>query len=328
MSVFVYVTASADDKIIIFKQDQDSGALEKLDEIDAPGRPAPMATDPERRFLYLARRDANELSTYLIDCESGGLSLLGDAPLESDPCFIATDRTGRWLLSAYYLAGRCAVHPIGEDGIVRAPPVEWRATGGGAHAMLTDRSNRFAFVPHIGEGKGPNTIFQFLFDADTGTLTPNDPPTVPQDGELGPRHYCFHPSLDILYFSNEHGCSVTAYHFDPDAGTLSAFQRISTLPSILARAEHVRPDTDQSGRNDAVCSEQGPRQHRLLLDRPRVGPPLPNCHCAGRAGAASSKPRSGWTVHVLRRNGLRETGGLSRQRVVGRTGPDRHVRGR
>ena len=230
MSVFIYVTASADDKVIIFKQDPDSGALENVDDVEAPGRPAPMTTDPERRFLYLARRDANQLTTYRIDHESGGLRLLGDAPLESDPCFIATDRTGRWLLSAYYLAGRCAVHPIGEDGVVRAPPSEWRATGGGAHAMLTDRSNRFAFVPHIGEGKGPNTIFQFLFDADTGKLTPNDPPTVPQDGELGPRHYCFHPSLDVLYFSNEHGCSVTAYDFNADAGTLSAFQTVSTLP--------------------------------------------------------------------------------------------------
>ena len=92
MSVFVYVTASADDKVIIFKQDPDTGALEKLDEIETPGRPAPMTTDPERRFLYLARRDANELSTYRIDHESGGLRLLGDAPLESDPCFVATDR--------------------------------------------------------------------------------------------------------------------------------------------------------------------------------------------------------------------------------------------
>ena len=230
MSVFIYVTASADDKVVIFKQDPDSGALEKLDEIDAPGRPAPMVADPKRRFLYLARRDANQLSTYRIDPESGGLSLLGDAPLESDPCFLATDRTGSWLFSAYYQAGIAAVHPITEDGVVTTPPTEWRETAGGAHAMLTDRSNSFAFVPHIGEGNGPNTIFQFLFDEDTGKLTPNNPPTVPQDGELGPRHFCFHPSLDVLYFSNEHGCSVTAYDFNADAGTLSAFQTVSTLP--------------------------------------------------------------------------------------------------
>ena len=232
MSVFVYVTASADDRILIFRQDPVSGALEKLDEVEAKGRPAPLATDPGKQFLYVARRDVNKLSSYRIDRETGALTLLGDADLESDPNFLATDRTGRWMLSAYYIAGRCAVHPIDGDGVVQAPPIEWRETASGAHSMQTDRSNRFAFVPHISGGNGPNTIFQFRFDDATGRLTPNEPPTVPQDGELGPRHYCFHPSLDVLYFSNEQGCSVTAYDFDSRAGTLSAFQTASTLPSL------------------------------------------------------------------------------------------------
>ncbi len=230
MPTFVYVTASGDDKIMIFGQDEDSGALEKLGEVEAAGRPAPLAADPERRFLYVARRDANELSSYSIDQETGGLHLLGVSDLESDPNFLATDKTGRWLLSAYYLAGRCAVHPIDENGVAQSPPVEWRTTARGAHSMQTDRSNRFAFVPHIGGGNGANAIFQFLFDEENGTITPNDPATVPQDGDLGPRHYCFHPSLDVLYFSNEQGCSVTAYDFDSGQGTLSAFQTVSTLP--------------------------------------------------------------------------------------------------
>ena len=234
MPVFVYVTASGDDRIVIFQQDAESGALEKLDEVESPGRPAPMTTDPESRFLYVARRDVRELSSYGIDPESGALTLLGTAPLESDPNFLATDKTGRWLLSAYYIAGRCAVNPINADGVAQAPPVEWRSTAGGAHCMQTDPSNKFAFVPHIAGGNGPNTIFQFRFDESTGALTPNDPPTVPQPGELGPRHYCFHPTLNVLYFSNEQGCSVTAYNFDRESGTLSAFQTVPTLPPSWA----------------------------------------------------------------------------------------------
>ena len=232
MPNFIYVTASGDDKILIFGRDEDSGALEKVGEVDTEGRPAPLATDPDGRFLYVARRDVNKLSSYSINSETGELSLLGDADLESDPNYLATDKTGHWLLSAYYIAGRCAVHAIDENGVAQSPPVEWRATGSGAHCMQTDASNRFAFVPHIGGGNGVNAIFQFIFDEETGTLTPNDPATVPQDGDLGPRHYCFHPSLDVLYFSNEQGCSVTAYEFDSDAGTLSAFQTVSTLPSL------------------------------------------------------------------------------------------------
>ncbi|MCY4652843.1 MAG: lactonase family protein [Dehalococcoidia bacterium] len=232
MPTFVYVTASGDDKILIFGQDEDSGALERLGDVDAEGRPAPLATDPEARFLYVARRDVNKLSSYSIDPVSGGLELLGVVDLDSDPNYLATDKTGRWLLSAYYIVGRCAVNPIDDSGVAQSPPVEWRATGPGAHSMQTDATNRFAFVPHIGGGNGVNAIFQFLFDEETGTLTPNDPARVSQDGDLGPRHYCFHPSLDVVYFSNEQGCSVTAYNFDSGAGTLSAFQTISTLPAL------------------------------------------------------------------------------------------------
>jgi 6-phosphogluconolactonase len=80
------------------------------------------------------------------------------------------------------------------------------------------------------ENPGPNVIFQFKFDAQTGRLGPNTPLRVEQAERLGPRHYCVHPTQDIAYFSNEQGCSVTAYRLDPATGVLSAVQTISTLP--------------------------------------------------------------------------------------------------
>jgi len=54
---------------------------------------------------------------------------------------------------------------------------------------------------------------------------------VEQPDLVGPRHYCFHPNLDIVYFSNEQGCSVTAYRLDRATGALSAAQTIATLPA-------------------------------------------------------------------------------------------------
>src|SRR5262249_42859579 len=58
---------------------------------------------------------------------------------------------------------------------------------------------------------GPNVILQYRFDAETGRLSPNTPHRVEQGDLVGPRHYIHHPSLDIVYFSNEQACSVTAY---------------------------------------------------------------------------------------------------------------------
>ena len=105
MPTFVYVTASGDDKIIIFGQDEETGALEKLGEVEALGRPAPLATDPERRFLYTARRDANKLDSYRIDTVTGDLRLLGVADLESDPNFMADRQNGALAAVGLLLGG-------------------------------------------------------------------------------------------------------------------------------------------------------------------------------------------------------------------------------
>jgi 6-phosphogluconolactonase len=137
--------------------------------------------------------------------------------------------------------GYAAVHPLGADGAVGDSPLDWQATAMGAHAIQTDPSNQFAFVPHIArfndnvleplrETYGPKVIWQFKFDAHTGHLTPNAPLRVEPETRLGPRHYCFHPTREIVYFSNEQGCSVTDYRLDPATGTLSAVQTITTLP--------------------------------------------------------------------------------------------------
>jgi len=92
-------------------------------------------------------------------------------------------------------------------------------------------------------------IFQFKFDAQTGRLTANSPLLVEPAERLGPRHYCFHPTLDIVYFSNEQGCSVTGYRLDPATGTLCAVQTIATLPDgFVARNTCSQIHLTASGR--------------------------------------------------------------------------------
>jgi 6-phosphogluconolactonase len=227
----MYISISEEDRIAAFDVDASTGRITHRGDVPTSGRPAPLAIDPGTKYLYAGCRTTNELITFRIDPGDGSLSPIGKIPLESDPCFLATDRTGTFLLSAYYGAGAAAVHRIGPDGAAVDPPVQWLPTAPGAHSIHTDRSNQFAFVPHIAGGTGPNAIFQFNFDANTGQLTPNTPARVTPENEAGPRHYCYHPTKDMAYFSNEQGSSVTAYDLDPSAGTLVAKQTISTLPS-------------------------------------------------------------------------------------------------
>lgn len=229
MPSYMYVALQEDDKISVLTVDPQTGKLTPQVEVPVPGGPFTLAISPDRKFLYAGCRGTPQLFSFEIDQTNGGLTQNGSIPLESWPVFVATDRKGMFVLSAYYQGAHVGVHPISEDGSVGGKPIEWLETATGAHAMQTDSTNSYAFVPHIA-GNGPNAIFQFKFDENTGRLTPNSPFKVEPEEFLGPRHFCFHPFLDVLYFSNEQDCSVTAYRLDTAVGTLSAFQTITTLP--------------------------------------------------------------------------------------------------
>ena len=221
----VFISLAGDHLIKVLELDADGGLHDRL-EVPMGGGPGPLAFSPDRSVLHVGIRSTNEMASFRVG-GSGELTEISRIDLESDPCFISTDNTGSFLLSAYYEAGHVAVHSIGSNGGVESPAIDWRATAHRAHCALTDATNSHVFVPHVDDS---NAIFQFNFDESNGTLTPNTPPTVaPPDG-YGPRHYRYHPSGRFVYFDNEQGSSVTGYHLDSSDGTLTPFQTVSTLP--------------------------------------------------------------------------------------------------
>jgi 6-phosphogluconolactonase (cycloisomerase 2 family) len=241
MPSVLYVGLQDADKIVTFAID-DAGKLGQQGDAAALDGPSVMAISPDRQMLYVGQRAGPAITAFRIDPKTGLLGTAGAVAQRHAPTFLAPDRTGRFLLVAYYQGGGAAVFRLAADGTVGPPSQEWLATATGAHAIATDRSNRFAYVPHIARVQdnvleppkniaGPNTIMQFRFDAESGTLSPNALPQVAQADFAGPRHYCFHPTLDLVYFSNEQGCSVTSYRIAPSDGTLAPLQTISTLPA-------------------------------------------------------------------------------------------------
>ena len=241
MPSVLYVGLQDTDKIAVFSID-DAGKLARLSEAAATGGPSVMAVSNDRQVLYVGQRGGPAITTFRLDPKTGTLRAVGSAAQAHAPTFLAPDRSGRFMLVAYYQGGGVAVFQLAADGTVAAASQDWLATATGAHAIATDHSNRFAYVPHIARVQdnvleppknipGPNLIMQFRFGAETGRLSANSPPQIAQPDLVGPRHYCFHPSLDLVYFSNEQGCSVTSYRIDPDSGTLAPLQTISTLPA-------------------------------------------------------------------------------------------------
>ena len=241
MPTYVYVASQDDNKISVFTLDAGTGKLTPKAEVPISDGPHLLAISPDRKVLYVGQRGLPGISSWRIDHNTGDITQNGSVSTDGWSASLSTDRNGKYLLSAQYQAGHVSIHPLADDGSLGDPATEHLATDIGAHAIYTDPSNRFAYVPHIArlfdnvleppkDELGPNVIYQFRFDENTGHLTPNSPLKIEQDGNLGPRYYCFHPTQYIVYFSDEQGCSVTAYHMDSSVGTLSAFQTITTLP--------------------------------------------------------------------------------------------------
>jgi 6-phosphogluconolactonase len=202
-----------------------------------------MAVSPDKRFLYAGTRGEPKIAAgFAIDQKSGTLKHVGSGPLADSLAYIATDRTGRYLLGASYPGHKATVNPISPPGTVQ-PVHQVLEDHPNAHSILADAGNRHVLVPTLGNDQ----VNQFRFDATSGKLTPNTPPAVRVKAKAGPRHFRFHPNGRLVYVLGE--LDATVYVFDYDAGTgqLKEKQSISALPpdfqgKASAADVHITPD--------------------------------------------------------------------------------------
>lgn len=248
MTTIVYVGNSDSQDISVFRLGAD-GALTLVETTRVPG-PAtpggslPLAISPDKTRLYAGlRNEPYSVASFDIDPATGKLAAIGSGPLADSMAYISVDRTGKFLLSASYGGSKVSVNPIGADGVV-AQPKQILPTEPKAHSILVDPTNRYALVASL----GGDVVLQYRFDAQTGTLTPNDPPTSPVEPKGGPRHFVFSPDTRFVYLLNELDGTVHVLPWDPTTGTLGAeLHSITALPAGFDGKPwgadiHVTPD--------------------------------------------------------------------------------------
>ncbi len=166
---FVYVSMAPEQQIQVYRLDPADGKLIPVERVKVQGAPGSLGVDPQKRSLFASLRTNSTLASFRIDPATGKLKHVSTAalPKGENAAFVGTDRSGRWLLSASYAAGKVVVHRLGDDGTIQEPAAQTVATAMTAHAIATDPDNRWVFVPHV----TPNAVFQFRFDAASGKLT-------------------------------------------------------------------------------------------------------------------------------------------------------------
>ncbi len=225
-ATFVYVSNAEDGDIGMYTLQAD-GSLQPGQRFKAAKVVMPMTVSPDKRFLIAAvRSKPYQAYTYGIDRNSGALNLVGTGPLAESFPYVALDRGGRFLLGASYGSHLVSVNPVGADGRV-GEPLQVIPTARNAHAIRTDNTNRFVFVPHL----GTDQVFQFLFDEKSGRLTANTPPLVQLKQGTGPRHLIVSGDNRFVYLLNELTATVTTLSLDASTGTLKELDSVSALPA-------------------------------------------------------------------------------------------------
>jgi 6-phosphogluconolactonase len=247
-ATFVYVGCTDSNEIHVLQLDPQNGQLTPVEKVTIPGivktaGSTPMAISPDKKFLFAATRgEPMVAASFRIDPATGKLSHIANGALDGSMAYIATDRSGRFLLAASYPNNKVTVNPIAPDGTVQ-PTKQVIPTEPNAHAIQPDAGNRFVLATSL----GGNLVRQFRFDAATGTLSANDPPAAPVKAGAGPRHFAFHPTNGRVYLLNELEASVYVFAYDAKTGTLKELQVIGALPEkkpekIWAADLHLTPD--------------------------------------------------------------------------------------
>jgi len=222
-----------------------SGKLSAAELAGEAVNPSFLAIHPSRKFLYAVGEIDNfdgkktgGVSAFTIDRKTGKLKLINQHSSQgAGPCHLVVDATGKNVLVANYGGGSIACLPIDPDGKLREASTfiqhqgssidPNRQAGPHAHSINVDAKNRFAMAADLGLDR----VLVYRFDADKGSLVPNDPPSVVMPAGGGPRHFAFHPNGRFAYANNEMASSVTALSYDPESGVLEELNTVPTLPA-------------------------------------------------------------------------------------------------
>jgi 6-phosphogluconolactonase len=227
------------DGIHVYRVDPATGGWTHIQHVANLVNPSYLALSHDQHVLYSVHGDSDFATAFALDPKTGEAKPLGRAATGGkNGVRQALDPSGKYLVVANYSSGSVAVLPIGPDGalkdqhqLVQLPgepgPHKVEQQSSHPHDIVFDPSGRFVLVPD----KGLDRVFVFRFDGATGKLTPTAQGSVQSRPGAGPRHVAFHPKLPIVWVLNELNSTMATYRFDPESGSLTPLQVITTLPT-------------------------------------------------------------------------------------------------
>lgn len=86
---FLYGSNRGENSIVVFKRDENTGELEKIQSIkDHINWPRNFSLDPTGKYMLVANQKSNSISVYTVDSESGKLTFLNEAEIPEPVCLL------------------------------------------------------------------------------------------------------------------------------------------------------------------------------------------------------------------------------------------------
>jgi len=193
-----------------------------------------------------------EVTAFSFDKKNGQLSFINRQFSGGyHPCYIDTDKTGRWVFAGNYSSGNLAIFPVKKDGGLNIADTLIQHTGNGknqerqkgphVHCTVVSPNNEWLLVPDLGIDK----TMLYRFDEQTGKLSVGKQKYIESVPGAGPRHFVFHPNNKRGYLIEELSGTVVAYKYKN--GIFKTIQRVSTMVggdrSFAGSADiHISPD--------------------------------------------------------------------------------------
>jgi len=229
-------TGGKSEGIYVYTFNGNTGSFEYKSKIKSPN-PSFLAVSPGQQYVYAVYEEGNNkiggsVAAYGFNKKSGELSFINQQLSGGDhPCYVATDKTGKWVTAANYSGGSVCVLPVKAGGGLGEASQVIQHTGSSlnkqrqekahVHCTFFSKDNKFLFVPDLGMDK----LMIYAFNDKTGKLTaaPQAFAASPDNG--GPRHITFSPNNQYAYLMEELTGSVVVFKYNN--GNFSNIQTIS-----------------------------------------------------------------------------------------------------
>ena len=189
---------------------------------------------PSKPILYITATygDPGKVpGTVVFLNQNGSYKKLHKINFNDGACFLCLDKENRHLLGVSYGNGRLNVYPLDNEGIPGKAVTTIDENKREAHCVLLPPDGKNIYIPYV---KSNLALLQYAYDDKTGKVTPLDPKDAKPPLGSGPRHMAYHPTLPMVYFSNEQGIGLSSYRREAN-GQLKVLQDISILPPGMSK---------------------------------------------------------------------------------------------